>query len=84
MWIGAATLYVGAMAGKQFLWHRVSGQVKDLREEDNRTAQASLQQAYADAKRFQVPPLTPEQRRKLALCSREELEQFFGNGGGDE
>jgi hypothetical protein len=83
LWIGAATLYVGALAGKQFIWHKVSTQVKELRDEDNRTAQAHLQQAYDDGKRFQVPQLTSEQRRKLALCSREELAPFFDYGGAD-
>jgi len=52
-------------------------QVRDIRDEENRFATAALEYTYEESKKYVVPELTAEQRRKLAKLSKEELRMFF-------
>lgn len=77
LWTGAAVLVVGGMTMKQLLWNKVSGEVREIREEQHNKAHADLYSAYDRAKQFQLPPLTTSEREKLKeLHCKSDLSKF--------
>lgn len=65
LWIGAAVLILGGTVAKQLIWHKVSNEVHNIREEEHKQAQADLHAAYSRAQQFSLPPLSDEEREKL-------------------
>ena len=65
LWLGAGTLFVVLFTGKQYMWNVVGKQVKDIRNEDQAKAVASLQRAHQGSKPFALAELTDSQRNKI-------------------
>lgn len=68
LWVGAGVLFVGAFCLKQFIFYRVSKQVKDIRDTENYDARKALDEVYESSQRFSqkntLKPLSHEDRQK--------------------
>jgi hypothetical protein len=68
LWIGAGALFVGAFVMKQYIFYRVSNQVKELRDVSNYDARKALDEVYENSQRFSqknaLKPLSLEDREK--------------------
>lgn len=80
LWLGGAFLFVGGMAGKQFLWSTMSGKVKTLRDLEAEKASAYLKDTYSNAEKYRLPPLSEQEkeiiRGKLARGEIRDIGKF--------
>lgn len=80
LWLGGACLFVGGMAGKQFLWSTVSGKVTNIRDLEAEKASAYLKDTYSNAAKYRLPPLTDQEkeiiRGKLARGEIKDIGKF--------
>lgn len=65
LWAGAGVLAVSAFAGKQVLFSEVSSRSIELRSKEHEEASLALNEARENAKKYTLPPLTIEEKKRL-------------------